>query len=301
MRSSDELCVWKNLSFDEKKSRWMQVGERRSLFPGPSLIRDQLKRLIPLTSPVQRLVSLVPSLTQTLYDLELATSLVGATVFCPALPSQLAHEQKLIPIGGTKKLNLARIRALQPELIIANKEENIQQDIETLAAEFPVWVSDVVSVDEGINVIWLLGEYLNRQAQALRLVDGIMKELPPPIFSHENSLRFAYLVWSKPWMVAARGTFIDNWLGRFGLHNCFSQYDRYPSIALEQLIAAKPDVVLLPDEPYSFSEKERSSLQALLPLSKVLLVSGRHCSWYGSPMGDGAPYLRDLVSTKVQP
>jgi ABC-type Fe3+-hydroxamate transport system substrate-binding protein len=171
------------------------------------------------------------------------------------------------------------------------------QDIEILAAEFPVWISDVVSVDDGINLIWLLGEYLNRQVQALALVDGILSQLPAPA-PHEISLSYAYLIWRRPWMVAARETFIDAWLERFGLRNCFADQSRYPRIELDQLITAQPALVLLPDEPYPFTETERAELQALLPTSTILLVAGKPCSWYGRVMLESIPYLRRVLVQK---
>jgi ABC-type Fe3+-hydroxamate transport system substrate-binding protein len=146
-------------------------------------------------------------------------------------------------------------------------------------------------------MVWLLGEYLDRQTQALALVDGIMALLPSTELAATSTPKsFVYFIWRKPWMTAGEGTFIHAWLQRFGLHNVCGDRSRYPEVDLEAIKALKPELVLLPDEPYPFSEKDREELRAHFPTSKILLVDGKYCSWYGSVMREAIPYLKELFT-----
>ncbi|MCB0795923.1 MAG: ABC transporter substrate-binding protein, partial [Flavobacteriales bacterium] len=198
-------------------------------------------------------------------------------------------------VGGTKQVHLDRVRALDPDLIIANKEENMREDIEALAQEFPVWVSDVRDLDQALDMIDQVGALTGMQDRATQLVGDItaaFDDLEPL----EPSLSVAYLIWRDPWMAAGRDTFIDDMLHRCGLQNVFAEGGtRYPSISPAELAAADPDVVLLSSEPYPFGEKHLQEIGLLLPGTPVRMVDGEAFSWYGSRLIQAPAILRDLL------
>lgn len=247
---------------------------------------DQLGRVITLEQPPSRIISLVPSQTELLYSLD--APVVGITKFCVHPDSWFREKPR---VGGTKDIRPEKIDALQPDLIIANKEENNRDQIESLAARYPVWISDVRTLPDALAMIRAVGELLSRQQQALALATAIEKafsELPP---APTASRRTAYLIWRKPWMVAAGGTFIDDMLQRCGLTNIFGGQDRYPVIDLASLAAAGCDLVLLSSEPYPFREKHIAEIQTMLPHATIRLVDGQLFSWYGSRLLQAPAYF----------
>lgn len=248
---------------------------------------DQLGRTVELPSVPRRIVSLVPSQTELLFDLGLDEEIVGVTRFCvrPADRTRLR-----LKVGGTKDVRPDRIEGLAPDLILANREENEREAIEALAARYPVWVSDVADLDDACAMIEAVGEVVDRPEAAEFLVATIRRRfarLTPLI-----GLRVAYLIWREPWMVAGGGTFIDAMLRSIGLVNHFAGRPRYPQIDAAEL--RDVDCVLLSSEPYPFRSKHVGELrQALAPI-RVEWVDGEIFSWYGSRLREAPDYLRAL-------
>lgn len=243
------------------------------------MFTDQMHRTIQVPETPQRILSLVPSQTELLHDLGLGDRVVGITRFCVHPSGWFRSKAR---IGGTKQVDLQRVRALRPDLIIGNKEENSREDIEALVREFPVWMSDVRDLDGALDMIRSMGVLTGRTDEANGLADRIgtaFTELKPwPV---RRSV--AYLIWRKPWMAAGGATFIHDMLQRIGLDNVFAERpERYPELTPAQLAAADPDVVLLSSEPYPFKEKHIAELNMLLPGCPVRLVDGEAFSWYGS-------------------
>ncbi len=255
-------------------------------------VTDQLGRTIEVHAPPVRIVSLVPSQTELLYDLGLAERVVGITKFCIHPDSWYRTKTR---VGGTKTLNLEKIAALSPDLILANKEENERDQVEALAGQFPVWVSDVVDLPSALAMIRRVGEVCGvaEQARALALeIDTAFAVHRPP--ERWVPLRTAYFIWRKPYMAAGGGTFIDAMLHMAGFDNVFSQKARYPECHLSDLEALHPAVVLLSSEPYPFSEKHMQEIREVLPEARIELVDGELFSWYGSRLRFSAAYFARL-------
>lgn len=252
--------------------------------------KDQLGHIISVSFPPQRIISLVPSQTELLFDLGLSKEIVGITKFCIHPVDSFKSTTK---IGGTKKLNLQKIRALKPELIIGNKEENEQSQIEELMKEFPVWMSDISVLDDAIEMIKDIGSLTGTSAKANLMAKDILdgfRSLEP---AGGPKKRVAYFIWKDPYMVAGRNTFIDNILARAGFDN-FLQLSRYPKLTHQQIRDLKPDIILLSSEPYPFKDMHINEMKAICPQSKVSVVDGEMFSWYGSRLLQTPSYLTTL-------
>lgn len=241
-------------------------------------------------SPPQRIVSLVPSQTELLVDLGLDEELVGITRFCIHPAGRVAQKPH---VGGTKNVQIERVRALQPTLIIANKEENTRIDVEALQAIAPVHVTDVVTLPDAYAMIREVGQLVGRGHEADQLatrIEQALDSLSGNVPSRKRP-RVMYLIWRKPWMVAAADTFIDAMLTQAGFGNAFASQTRYPVVSAEELAAAQPDWVFLSSEPYPFKDKHIAELQAICPTARIRLVDGELFSWYGSRLLQSATYL----------
>lgn len=255
---------------------------------------DQMGFEITLAEIPRRIVSLVPSQTEFLFDLGLDESLVGITRFCvhPELKARAKTK-----VGGTKNPDIELIRELKPDLIIGNKEENRQEDIELLKRDFPVWLSDVNTLLDAYHMMRELGRIVGNPTSAEWIADRIERRFTefsygmlPPV----KPVKVAYLIWRKPWMVAGGGTFIDSILTTAGFTNAFANTPRYPECKAEDFQLAAPDVLLLSTEPYPFSEKHWAEVQTLAPRANIVLVDGELFSWYGSRLLRTPAYLTDL-------
>lgn len=256
------------------------------------LFTDQLHRLVELpTWPPQRIVSLVPSQTELLQTLGLEQEVVGITKFCV----HPEHWYRVKPrIGGTKTLNLEKIAALRPDLIIGNREENDRSQIEALAARWPVWLSDILTLDDACDMVLRVGELTGKATEARGLEAEIRQRFDALSTARPEPVRAAYFIWRKPYMVAASGTFIHDMLGRAGFQNVFAHLSRYPEIALEALAAAQPEVLLLSSEPYPFAEKHFGPFREACPQAKIWVVDGEMFSWYGSRLLLAERYFKRL-------
>ena len=254
---------------------------------------DQMGQTVTLPQHPRRIISLVPSQTELLFALGLDDEIVGVTRFC--IHPGIKTSQKT-RIGGTKDFNFERIKELKPDLIIGNKEENYKDGIDELKKDFPVWMSDIYKLDDAYQMMNSIGEITNKQAEALQLIKQIQScftELS--IVNYQLSIpTCAYFIWRKPYMVAASGTFLDHMLGVFGVENVFADQSRYPTVRAEQIADAKPDIIFLSSEPYSFTEKHMEEFRSISPTSKIMIVDGELFSWYGSRLRYTAKYFEDL-------
>ncbi len=251
---------------------------------------DHLGRKVRVDWPPQRIISLCPSITETLYALGLSERIVGRTRFCIHPQPHVKSAQN---VGGTKQVDFNRIAALRPDLIIAEKEENTRDTIAALETSYPVYVADVTTALEALQMIRNLGDLTDRtgRAQDLALaIEARVREITP------GAIRtMAYLIWQSPFMAAGGDTYLDDLLARFGFVNVFGGRDqRYPEVQLEELQSLKPAVVFLSSEPFPFGESHREALQAVLPESRVLLIDGE-IAWYGSRMEWALPYLNEAA------
>lgn len=261
------------------------------------MFTDQLQRKVILPVwPPQRIVSLVPSQTELLYDLGLGAAVAGITKFC-VHPAEWFREKNRV--GGTKTLDFKKIDALKPDLIIGNKEENERGQIEQLAEKYPVWMSDIATLDDAYDMMLRVGELTGKQAESRHLVEKIKNAFTAIRLPGNQHRRpsVAYFIWRKPYMVAGSGTFIDAMLHEAGFENVFAQKDRYPEISLEKLAEARPEFILLSSEPYPFAEKHFAAFREVCPESKIARVDGELFSWYGSRLLYSAAYFQELRKT----
>ena len=255
---------------------------------------DQLGNIIEVQFPPKRIISLVPSQTEFLFDINLESQIVGVTRFCIHPGEGVRSKAK---IGGTKRFDIGLIRALSPDLIIGNKEENYREGVEELSALYPVWMSDIFTLGDSFRMMEEIGRITDRQAEANQLLHKIQKSFAEFGKGHvaaNTPLRCAYFIWRKPYMVAAGSTFINEMLNVLGLVNVFEEQERYPEINPECLAGLNLDVVFLSSEPYSFAEKHLEEFKSLAPMAKVVLVDGEMFSWYGSRLRYVPAYFDQL-------
>ncbi len=250
-------------------------------------------REVEYSYPPKRIVSVVPSQTELLYDLGLDEEVVGITKFCVHPEAWFRSKTR---IGGTKQLYIDKIRDLKPDLIIANKEENTQDQIEELAKEFPVWLSDIQNIPQALQMIQVVGQLAGKEHKAAGIVDHVvggfnaLKRATAP-------KRVAYFIWYKPWMSVGKDTFISNMIHTIGWQNVFADRSRYPEITLEELKEYNPELVLLSSEPFPFKEKHIDEIKAILPNADVKLVDGEMFSWYGSRMLKAVGYMQAISNS----
>jgi ABC-type Fe3+-hydroxamate transport system substrate-binding protein len=251
---------------------------------------DQTGHTIQLATLPRRIISLVPSQTELLFDLGLNEEVAGITKFC-VHPQQWFHSKT--KVGGTKQLKTDIILSLRPDLIIANKEENVKEQIEELAKHYPVWISDINNPEAAYEMITQVGAMTGKERNALLLIAKIKKN-----FFDSSGLvskpRTAYLIWQDPYMTVGGDTFIHSMLQAAGFENIFSDKIRYPEITVADLNAAGCEVLLLSSEPFPFKQKHIDQLQPLLPNTKILLADGEMFSWYGSRMQYASGYFAKL-------
>ena len=247
----------------------------------------------PLSLPAipERIVSLVPSVTELLYDLGLGPSIAGITKFC-VHPASLFREKPRI--GGTKQLHTREIDRLRPDLVIANKEENIKEQVEALAANWPVWVTDVYDLPSALQMIGDLGQLTGREQEAFRL----QREIRTVFRGYRRPgtrPRVLYLIWQDPYMTVGGDSFIHAMLEAAGMENAAAGFVRYPEITIQEIQSLSCDWLLLSSEPYPFGDKQAAALRDLLPGTRVILVDGEMFSWYGSRLRYAPGYFEQLM------
>ena len=256
-------------------------------------VQDMLNRTVSVTDAPKRIISLVPSQTELLADLGLDEEVVGITKFCVHPKHWFRTKTR---IGGTKTVHIDRVEALQPDLIIANKEENVREQIEALEHIAPVWVSDVNNLDDALYMIRKVALICGKSSTGNEMAKRIETSFAS-LVQLGKSYKTAYAIWKDPWMWAGGDTFIHDILQRCGLENVFSKIDRYPEADPAQLKKLNPEVVLLSSEPYPFKEKHVQEIRSVLPNAKIHLVDGEYFSWYGSRLLHASEYLSALLKS----
>jgi len=253
------------------------------------VFEDQMGREVNLPDRPMRIISLVPSQTELLFDLGLEKEVVGITKFC-IHPGHWKKEKQIV--GGTKQVHFDIIEGLQPDLIIGNKEENEEGFIRELESKYPVWMSDIESFSNALDMIEGLGELTGRVKEAEGLVVDILSEFGQ-LDQPKQKKGAVYLIWQNPYMVAGQGTFINEMLSMAGFNNLVKE-DRYPELKLEEIKALNPSVILLSSEPYPFKERHLRELKEEMPEVEVKLVDGEMFSWYGSRLLKAPGYFKSL-------
>ena len=252
---------------------------------------DQTGRTIALDAPPKRIVSTVPSQTELLYDLGLEQEVVGITAYCEHPPHW--KSEKAI-IGGTKDLQIEKIRDLQPDLVIGNKEENIREQYEAIGEFSNYWISDVETVDDALEMISSIGKLTNTYERAEELRKAIEAERKD-LAALPASPKTAFYIWKDPWMLAGNDTFIGAMLEELGWQNIApSGMGRYPVCAPDELEKYNPDIILLTSEPYAFKSSDSELLMEDFPGTLIKQVDGQLFSWYGSRMLSAFRYLQRL-------
>jgi ABC-type Fe3+-hydroxamate transport system substrate-binding protein len=267
-------------------------------------VRDDVGRRVALAQPAQRIVSLVPSLTETIFALGAGEAVVGVTRYCT---EPVGRVERVERVGGTKNPDLARIRALNPDLVLMNAEENRKEDFEALEqAGLQVFVSFSHRVRAVVELLHRLGIL----AGAVAAAECMAAELHQALVETERSdaaprVRVFCPIWKNPWMSFNRDTYADDMLWTAGgLNVCRDRAERYCTVTLEEVAAAQPEVILLPDEPYVFCDKDRASLAPLddTPAHKaerIHFIDGKALSWYGPRTASALRYLHSLLQPAI--
>lgn len=235
----------------------------------------------------------MPSQTELLFDFGLNEEIIGVTKFCIHPAEKVKGKAK---IGGTKNLDIELIRSLKPDLIIGNKEENVEGQILELMQEFTVWMSDINDLEDAKHTIHQIGDMVDRAPEAAylnHLISFGFNDLQTLALQHNINKKVAYFIWKNPYMLAGQHTFINHMLAMIGLSNVVRS-SRYPAVELKDLQLLDPDVVFLSSEPYPFRKKHIKEIEAALPRAAVMLVDGEMFSWYGSRLVKAVQYLFQL-------
>lgn len=253
-------------------------------------VRDQMNRIVILNAIPKRIISLVPSQTELLYDLGMDAEVIGITKFCIHPEDWFRSKTR---IGGTKTVDIEKVKSLKPDLIIGNKEENSESDIIELMKIAPVWMSDIVDIPSALEMIEKVGEITGKFVESKKLVDQINRKvsLLQAKKSSLNGKSCLYFIWKDPFMTAGKDTFIDSAIALCGLKNAQTE-SRYPEWNFESEII--PDFIFLSSEPFPFKEEHVAWFQTKYPSATVKIVDGEMFSWYGSRMLLALDYFEGL-------
>ncbi len=263
------------------------------------IFTDQTNKVVEITTPPLRIISLVPSQTELLHFLNLDDQVVGITKFCVHPNNWFRNKTR---VGGTKQYHFDRIEALTPNLIIANKEENDKEQILQLAEKYPVWVSDVKNLTDACEMIKSVGAITNTTLQTNKLIENIQEgflHLKKQVVKRPN-LRVLYLIWQKPYMTIGGDTFINDMIENAGWTNCYANQTRYPVVTEGEITDLQPDLILLSSEPFPFKKKHITEISKLCPTAVIKLVDGEYFSWYGSRLLQTSQYLCNLVHSAIK-
>ncbi|MBF8148322.1 ABC transporter substrate-binding protein [Winogradskyella sp. F6397] len=255
--------------------------------------KDQLKRDIQLKNTPKRIISLVPSQTELLVDLGLEASIVGVTKFC-VHPKHMRLSKAVV--GGTKQIHIEKIKALYPDIILCNKEENTKEMISELEHIVPVHISDIYNLEDCFELISMYGEIFNITRTTSTLVANIklQREAFQVQLQNKDRLKVAYFIWKNPWMVAASNNFIDVMIKEAGFVNVFEDETRYPEIDLNNSKLKDADFIFLSSEPFPFKEDHIIEFQKEFPEKTIKIVDGELFSWYGSRLLLSYSYFQTL-------
>jgi ABC-type Fe3+-hydroxamate transport system substrate-binding protein len=262
---------------------------------------DALNRSINLESPPTRIVSLVPSITETLFTFGVGDRVAGVTRFCSEPAAQVAAKPK---VGGTKTLDIKSVLELQPDLVIANAEENRQEDIrQLLAAGQRVFVTFPRTVAAAIQMLRQLALMTGSNEVADPILEDAEQALAEARTANQGRARLRVFcpIWRRPWMTVGPNTYMHDFIAACGGLNIFNErHERYPLSDLDEVARRAPEVILLPDEPYPFSRKHVSELTEYryMPAvrnDRIYLLEGKHLCWYGPRIAGSLRYVQGLL------
>jgi len=252
-------------------------------------IIDQLNRKVEINEELKNIVSLVPSLTELLFFFGMEGKIKGITSFCSNPPEKVKFVKT---VGGPITINYEIIDEISPDLIIAGKSENNKEQIEHLSSKYPVWVSDVKSLEDAFKMIEKIGVICNKSELAYNITQNLSVSFD--LLSEKTNIKVAYLVWEKPFIVAGNNTFVNDILKKTGFINVFKNLEGYPKVTAKELNNCNADFVLLPSEPYPFENHHIDSYKSIIPGAKILLVDGQLFSWYGNRLLVSVNYFKNI-------
>jgi ABC-type Fe3+-hydroxamate transport system substrate-binding protein len=255
------------------------------------LLHDILGRAFSFDTPPQRVVSLVPSLTETLFDLGAGDSVAAITNYC-IFPPGLERPR----IGGTKNPDVDAIRELAPDLVYMNLEENLERQAKLIEQFAPVFVTEPKSIADVVALLTTLGAIHRCDERAATLVSELRHEInqePQDLFT------FACAIWKQPWKWCGGDTYLSNLVTAAGGMNILQETSRYPSIELETVVALKPNVIFLPDEPYAFTTDDAAEVERLSGARVIGPFPGHLFTWHGTRTIEGLRFLRTALSTSA--
>lgn len=253
---------------------------------------DQIGKIHIFNNIPLRIVSLVPSQTELLYDLGLENNLVGITKFC-VHPYHLKSTKTIV--GGTKKINFNKIKALNPDIIIGNKEENTKEMVDQLAEICPVWVTNIITIQDNLQMIQDFGQLFNKRIKAQKWIDKtnfVIQDFEK-FMMNKQTLKVAYFIWKNPYMVSGSDNFVNELLKINKFENIYATKGRYPEIELEKMaLEGDPDLILLSSEPYPFKEEDAFEIGRFTHHATTVFVDGEMFSWYGSRLVKSFDYFK---------
>ena len=256
-------------------------------------IIDQTGRKLSIAHHPKTIVSLVPSVTELLFDLDMGNKIAGLTDYCIHPADGVATK---IKIGGPKNIEIAEILSLNPDLIIASKEENVKEQVEKLMGKCNVYVSDVKNINHALKLIADIGLLSGREHKAEIMISQIEAGIKNLSNGIKKKKRAVYLIWNNPLLTINSDTFINDMLRLAGFENVFSNKSkRYPEISRREIQTQDPDYILLSTEPYPFLNEHVIQFGKEFPNSKILLVDGEMFSWYGSHLLKVPEYFKHLL------
>lgn len=250
---------------------------------------DMTGREVHLPDHPVRIISVVPSQTELLYDLGLGDKVIGITKFCVHPEEWFRHKQR---VGGTKNLDIEKIKYLEPDLVIANKEENERSDIEAIRKFCPVWTSDIKDLGQAMEMISAVGKMTATSQKAKLIIDDIQAGFSE--LRNDPVKKVAYFIWYRPWMTIGKDSFINDMLSRNGWENVYQDLYRYPETDLQDLKNRNPEIVMLSSEPFPFKEKHIAEIKEILADASIILVDGEYFSWYGSRLTGAPTYFKKI-------
>lgn len=257
-------------------------------------VTDQIGREIIIETTPKRVVSLVPSQTELLCDLALENEVVGITRYC-VHPYHLKSTKTIV--GGTKKIDVERIKSLKPDFILCNKEENMYDFLPKLESIAPIYFSDVNTIEDSISLIKDLGKILNRRTESNNLIEKLNFKLNDfkSFIENQPVRKVAYFIWGKPYMVAANDTFINEMLKLNKFENIYAFMSRYPKVEIDAIrYNGDPDVIILSSEPFPFKDHHAFEIGSYTNRAATVFADGEMFSWFGSRMLKSFDYFKEL-------
>ncbi|PQJ72170.1 ABC transporter substrate-binding protein [Polaribacter butkevichii] len=257
-------------------------------------VQDQIGRILAFKKTPKRIISLVPSLTELLVDLGLEDSIVGITKFC-IHPVNLKQTKTIV--GGTKSIHPEKIKALQPDIILCNKEENSKEIVAICEQIAPTHVSDIFTIDDNLALIKQYGNLFSVESNALEMITKISLKLTDfkQFIKNKATKKVVYFIWKDPWMAAGNTTFINHLLELNKFDNIYQHKKRYPEVDLEEMkLNTQLDLVLLSSEPFPFKQEHLLEAEKNTSKAKAILVDGEMFSWTGSRLLKAFDYFKSL-------